>query len=155
MAEHSKEFPDSFFRVTVKGLCVRDGKVLMQKESPSMKGRWEIPGGGLDFGEDVKEGLKREVQEEAGLKITKISDKPVYVLTHKHEKKRKLEWYYSLILIYRIEVEDLNFTQSEECEAMDFFSKEGLGDLELSGQANELKEVFNPGDFPDEWEGKR
>ena len=66
MLSHPKSnfFPDSFHRVTVKALVVKNGKVLLIKESPELSGKWELPGGGLDFGEEIHEGLKREVEEE-------------------------------------------------------------------------------------------
>lgn len=35
----------------------------------SGRGRWSLPGGGLDHGEDVAEGLRREVHEETGLDV--------------------------------------------------------------------------------------
>lgn len=76
---HSKDFPDSFFRVSIKAVCVRDGKVLLVRESEDIGGGWELPGGGLDFGEDIQIGLKREIQEELELKVKRISDSPVYV----------------------------------------------------------------------------
>ncbi|MFA7252661.1 MAG: NUDIX hydrolase [Candidatus Paceibacterota bacterium] len=148
MNEHSTVFPDSFYRVTVKGLCVREGKILLFHESPALSGKWEIPGGGLDFGEDIKLGLKREIEEETGLTIKKISDKPFYVWTHRFENnERKLGWYYSLVLAYRIDFEDLNFTATDECEAIEFFSKEDLKTIELCGQTNELADIFDPKDF--------
>ena len=65
---YSKDFPDSFYRVTVKGLMVKDGKLLLLKESNNLSGQWELPGGGLDFGEDIHSALKREIEEEAGIK---------------------------------------------------------------------------------------
>ena len=33
-------------------------------------GKWHLPGGGLDFQEDPRAGLVREVQEETGLAVT-------------------------------------------------------------------------------------
>jgi 8-oxo-dGTP diphosphatase len=36
----------------------------------SGRGRWSLPGGGLDHGEDVDAGLRREVHEETGLDVT-------------------------------------------------------------------------------------
>jgi len=148
MSEHSTAFPDCFHRVTVKGLCVREGKVLLALESKELSGEWEIPGGGLDFGEDIKEGLRREIQEEMGLKVTKISDRPVYVWTHKFESnRRKIGWYYSLALAYRIELESLEFTPSDECVDLQFFSKEEMGKVRLNQQTNELFGLFDPKDF--------
>lgn len=146
---HSNHFPDCFYRVSVKGLCVRDGKVLLVKEPSAMSGKWELPGGGLDFGEDIKEGLKREIQEEMGLKIIKISEKPMYVWTHRYKNNsRNIGWYYSLVLAYRIEFENLDITPTEECEAVEFFSKEQIKDVTcLAGQTKELIDLFNPDDF--------
>ncbi len=145
--EHSKDFPDCFYRVVGKALCVRDGKILLIHEPEARSGKWEMPGGGLDFGEDIKIGLKRELEEEMGLKVTKISEHPVYVWTHKYTKLRNLDWYYSLVLAYRVELEDLKFKSTKECDALEFFTKEQLQTLELSGQANELVDIFNPSDF--------
>jgi 8-oxo-dGTP diphosphatase len=34
-----------------------------------LPGDWDIPGGGLDYGEEPEEGVKREVLEECGLEI--------------------------------------------------------------------------------------
>ncbi|HEX7724649.1 MAG TPA: NUDIX hydrolase [Candidatus Paceibacterota bacterium] len=143
---HSNDFPDCFYRVSIKGLCVRDGKVLLAKESAELSGMWEMPGGGLDFGEDVKEGLKREIEEEMGLSIRRISDKPIYVWSYK-QHGHKLEWYYCLVVIYQIELENLDFTPSRECTEIRFFSKEELQTLPLYGKAQPLQGVFNPKDF--------
>ena len=49
-----------------------DDQILFLRRSRDddfMPGSWDIPGGGLDYGEDPEEGLRREIMEEAGLKI--------------------------------------------------------------------------------------
>lgn len=54
---------DSLFRVTLKAVILNDrGETLVVKES----GRdwWDIPGGGIDHGETVKQALSRELSEE-------------------------------------------------------------------------------------------
>ena len=145
--EHSTSFPDSFHRVTIKGLCVRDGKILLLKESPEISGYWEMPGGGLDFGEDIRLGFEREIQEETGLKVSKMSKHPVYVWTHKYINRRGLDWYYAFVVAYRVEFENLDFTPSPECEEIGFFSKDDLSKMELAGQSNELLTIFDPEDF--------
>lgn len=147
--ETSSAFPDSFFRVVVKGICVENGKLLLQHESEELGGRWELPGGGLDFGESPKEGLKREVKEETNLEIKSISSLPVYVWTHRFDHKRELEWFYSLALGYRIELKDFNFTPSQECTEIGWFSKEELEERKnvLTPQSNVFASIFNPDDF--------
>lgn len=143
----STNFPDSFYRVTIKGIFVKEGKILLLKESPKLSGQWELPGGGLDFGEGLHQGLKREIEEETGMKVKNISDKPVYVWTWKFENKRGIDWYYSLVVAYKIEIGNLEFKKSDECEEIGFFSKEELNTIELCQQTNGLKEVFNLHDF--------
>jgi 8-oxo-dGTP diphosphatase len=145
--EHSKNFPDCFHRVTIKGLCVRDGKVLLVHESKALSGKWEMPGGGLDFEEDIQLGFRREVEEEMGLKVRKMSKSPVYVWTHKYKNKRNLDWYYSIVITYRIDFENLDITPTDECEDIKFFSKEELKNTDLNEQTNELADIFDPKDF--------
>jgi len=41
-------------------------RVLLVKAAPGDSGRWFLPGGGVDFGEDPEAGLRREVEEETG-----------------------------------------------------------------------------------------
>jgi 8-oxo-dGTP diphosphatase len=47
-------------------------EVLLTRIAPHAVhgGKWHLPGGGLDFQEDPRAGLVREVQEEAGLAVT-------------------------------------------------------------------------------------
>lgn len=70
------------FHITVKGICVYNGKTLIMKRvrpSTDGLGYWELPGGGLEYGETPHEALKRELREETGLKIKII--KPIYTFT--------------------------------------------------------------------------
>lgn len=146
-ANQSLDFPNCFYRVTVKGLYVKDDKILLLKESKNRSGKWELPGGGLEFGEDIKNTLKREIEEEAGMKVKEISEKPLYVWTWRYENRRNMDWFYSLVLAYRIEIENLEFTPSDECEEIGLFLKDELNDIELCQQTNVLKDVFNSNDF--------
>lgn len=70
------------FHITIKGICVYNGKTLIMKRvrpSTDGLGYWELPGGGLEYGETPHEALKRELREETGLKIKII--KPIYTFT--------------------------------------------------------------------------
>ena len=57
---------DCLFRVSLKAVILNEkGQVLVVKE----RGRdwWDIPGGGLDHGESIKDALSRELREEVSL----------------------------------------------------------------------------------------
>lgn len=64
---------DKPFALSVKSLIRdADGKFLTIRRSMQSKhngGKWDLPGGKVDAGEDVAAALTREVQEETGLSI--------------------------------------------------------------------------------------
>jgi ADP-ribose pyrophosphatase YjhB (NUDIX family) len=55
------------FRIGVFAIVHRDGEVLLARRRDS--GWWNLPGGGLELGETVDEGIVREVREETGLQV--------------------------------------------------------------------------------------
>jgi len=57
-------------KVVAGTLPIRDGRVLLTRRAiePS-KGLWTFPGGYVDWGEDVREGARRETLEEVGLAV--------------------------------------------------------------------------------------
>ena len=59
-------------RVAAYGLLKRDEKMLLCRLSQKVgmnPGRWTLPGGGLDFGEDPVDAVVREFKEETGLVV--------------------------------------------------------------------------------------
>ena len=68
--------PDSVQKIfpAVKAFVVKDGKVLLLKESVNYAdgandGKWDVPGGRIDIGERWDTALLREVKEETGLEV--------------------------------------------------------------------------------------
>jgi ADP-ribose pyrophosphatase YjhB (NUDIX family) len=57
------------FNVRVYGICIHDGKVLVNEELIRGKLVTKFPGGGLDWGEGTIECLVREWKEELGVDI--------------------------------------------------------------------------------------
>jgi 8-oxo-dGTP diphosphatase len=64
-----REYPD-LPMVGVGGVIIRDGRALLiRRGSEPLKGEWSIPGGILEVGETLKEGVARELLEETGLRV--------------------------------------------------------------------------------------
>jgi 8-oxo-dGTP diphosphatase len=59
-------------RIAAYGVCVdAEGRLLLARASSSitLRGRWFLPGGGVDHGESPADALRREMYEEAGLTV--------------------------------------------------------------------------------------
>lgn len=68
-----KDIIDNFgnrLRTRVNGLLIQDNKLLMVKHKMGDNHSfWNVPGGGMQFGQDAESNLKREFLEETGLEI--------------------------------------------------------------------------------------
>ncbi len=60
------------FLISLKALIVKDGKILLLKNSnpENAEKPWELPGGLVEVAEELEQGLKREVVEETGMTIS-------------------------------------------------------------------------------------
>jgi ADP-ribose pyrophosphatase YjhB (NUDIX family) len=56
-------------RVGAYAVCLRDGAVLLARLIGADPPLWTLPGGGLDHGEDPRDGAIREVEEETGYRV--------------------------------------------------------------------------------------
>lgn len=64
-----REFPEAPI-VGVGAVVVDRNRVLLvQRGREPLKGKWSLPGGMLELGESLADGVAREVQEETGLNV--------------------------------------------------------------------------------------
>ena len=109
------DIPNNFYRTSIKALILNEeGKFLLCKEE---NGMWDLPGGGLDFGESIRDCITRELGEENGFKLIKFEVKPVTFTVFKN-----LKGFWASNVLYKVEVNTDGFTPSEECLEFRYFN---------------------------------
>lgn len=126
------DIPNNFYRVSIKALIMDESrtKFLVIRED---NGWWELPGGGLDWGEGPEACLKREIKEEMGLDVTAVGSFPSYYLLGKNMKD---QWTLNLVLETRLR--NLDFTPSAECQEMKFIAPGEVGSINAFRTVTEL-----------------
>jgi 8-oxo-dGTP diphosphatase len=65
----SREYPERPV-VGVGGVIIENGRALLiRRGSEPLRGQWSIPGGTLELGESLQQGVARELLEETGLEV--------------------------------------------------------------------------------------
>jgi len=135
----SDQLPPCCYRVSAMAMIYKDEKILLIKEAD---GRWSLPGGGLEVGESFSTAIERELEEELGVKATKISPQPGYAWTlediNKHGHKVA-----KVILAFEVEIESFDFKNDpKESVEIGFFSKSEIQTLNLHPNSQELVGLF-------------
>ncbi|QQR64698.1 NUDIX hydrolase [Candidatus Kaiserbacteria bacterium] len=133
------EIRNHFYRISIKALILNESrdKFLIVKEED---GRWELPGGGLDWGATPHQDLPREISEEMGVKVTWIAPHPSYFLTC--ENSNREIWIANVL--YETTLESLDFTPSDECTEVRFVNKDEIDGLDVHANVIILGDMFDP-----------
>ncbi len=99
----SREYPDRPV-VGVGGVIIDEGRALLiRRGSEPLRGEWSIPGGTLELGETLAEGVARELLEETGLVVRVLGQIEVFerIYTEKSggagKKKKHPRFHYVII----------------------------------------------------------
>lgn len=117
----------SLFHISVKGfISCKDKYLFIKKVSNGSKnqGFWELPGGGLNFGELPEDGLTREIREETGLNIAVL--KPIITWSFLKNNNKQV-----IGITYLCEAKDEKVTISEEHEDFAWVKKEDFDNINL------------------------
>ncbi len=106
-----REFPQAPL-LAVGAVVEQEGRVLLvRRGSEPLKGHWTLPGGMLEVGEALTEGVVREVREETGLEVEPIE--LIEILDRIHREGERVRYHY-VIADYLCRV-----TGGELCAASD------------------------------------
>lgn len=127
--------------VSAKAAIMRDGKVLLMKESTqagrSKVGQYQFPGGRIEEGEAFTDGLKLELKEETGLRV-----KPAQLITVR-------EWWpivkgvklHIVAIFVACEIEDGDIIISPEHDDFAWVAKEAYDQYDIMTPDNEVAQI--------------
>ena len=122
---HINRKTDYLFRISMKGLIRNHvGKVLFVKETG--RNWWDLPGGGMDHNESIKEGIARELYEE--VKLT--GDFTYRVVATEEPSFLKHANVWQVRLVFEIKPENMNFEPGEHGDEIAFLDPSDLKDSE-------------------------
>lgn len=102
------------YHVTIKGVFFNaQAQVLLVQEN---SGKWDLPGGRLEHGEDFHTALHRECLEEMGIECGILDAHPHWAWSAQND-----DGGWKVVLCFHITLPHLNFKASEECVQLAFF----------------------------------
>jgi 8-oxo-dGTP diphosphatase len=98
--QHEVTTEQLVWRPSVYGVVIQDDKVLL---SPQFGDKYDLPGGGVDLGENLEAAVVREVKEETGIGVEVIGalgvESNLFAAVHEDGK-----FYHSILIYYACKV---------------------------------------------------
>ena len=90
--------------IGVYGVIIENNKiVLIKKARGGYKGKFDLPGGGMEHGETKEDTLKREIMEEAGLHIINYQLLDVVTNTFKWQMEENIiEYLHHIGILFKV-----------------------------------------------------
>jgi 8-oxo-dGTP diphosphatase len=110
----------------VAALIVKDGKILVCQRTrhQTMPLKWEFPGGKIEEGEQPRDALRRELDEELGIEA--IVGDEVARIRHQYKSGSSVELRFFVVREYRGELENKIFRDMQWSERTDLPSYDFL-----------------------------
>ena len=136
-----REYPERPL-VGVGGVVIADGRTLLvRRGSAPLEGQWSIPGGMLELGELIVEGVRRELAEETGIEVRVLELIEVFERVIPGEDGRTR--YHFVILDYLCDMVGGQAQAASDVTDVAWAREEELGKYELTAIATRvIKRAF-------------
>lgn len=111
---------------------MRNGKMLLEKrKNDPGKGRWSVPGGVVELGENVTQTVIREVKEETGLDVAEPEHIDVVDQITRDENGRIK--YHFVIVDYLVNLKGGTLNAASDADALQWVSLDDVEKYDLTG----------------------
>jgi len=128
-------------KIGVTAFIRNEGKVLLMKRSQKEKflpGYWEMPGGKVEFGEDINEAVTREVKEEANLDVKVVGPYAAFSYISDDGNRHTTD----IQFLVEVTGDATNLKIADAHNEAKWFGREEINGLEIS---ESMKEAINKG----------
>jgi 8-oxo-dGTP diphosphatase len=118
--------------VGIGAIIVHNGKMLLEKrKNDPGKGRWSVPGGVVELGENVTQTVIREVKEETGLDVAEPEHIDVVDQITRDENGRIK--YHFVIIDYLVNLKGGTLNAASDADALQWVSLDDVEKYDLTG----------------------
>jgi len=136
-----REYPDNPM-VGVGAFIEKNGSVLLVKrEHEPGKGKWSLLGGLVNLGEKIRDAIKREVEEEVGLKVDVVNIVDVFD-SIEYDDKGRVRFHY-VIIGFMVKAIGGEVRGSKEASQVKWFNVGELKNLDLTRTTRKLLKEVN------------
>ena len=128
--EESRRYPSRPFLGVGALIFERDEILIVERAKEPLKGYWSLPGGIVEAGEKLEDGIRREVREETGLEV---EPGPVFEIFERimPDSGGRPEYHYVLI-DYLCRVVGGRLAPASDVSNAAWVAKEKLGDYRIT-----------------------
>ncbi len=129
VVDHLQRRTDYLFRISMKSLiCNERGEVLVVKEAG--RSWWDLPGGGIDHEESLKNAIARELREEVNLR----GDFTYQVIAVEEPALLEHAGVWQMRLIFEVEPLNMLFEPGLDSDEVCFIDPRELKDSSISAE---------------------